>query len=157
MSKITIYDADAYMRRDHNMACHTFGQVAVFQGPLGVVVAEREAVHDVLASVDDDFTFSLTKIPPAGSIYLLPTHQADIPVSYLMEKAPRKAVDFYDFFSRRNYNPRCENNFRSLCKDLQEIGFEIPKESLLSKLQQAEAKAVTVPAHGRVPRETERG
>jgi len=140
MDKIKIYDVDAFVREKANMACHTFGQVAIFEGPKGVVVAEKEAVHDKLQTLDDTFQFSLTKIPRKGSIYLVPSAYADIKVRDIMENAPSKEMGFYDFFSRRNYNPRCQNNFRYMCSHLREIGFEIPKEPLSAKVMQAESR-----------------
>lgn len=156
MSKIKIYDADAFIRKEANMACHTFGQVAVFQGPKGVIVAEEEAVHDMFQSIEDAFSFHLTKIPSPGKRMLIPTHSADIPVKEIMNHAPSKEVDFYDFFSRRNYNPRTQNNFRYLCGHLREIGYEIPKEPLSQKVQAASAKAAAGKANTRLAPAQER-
>ena len=145
MSKIKIYDADAYIRDKVAMTCHSFGQVAIFEGPRGVVVAEQEAVLDRFKSVEDPFSFMITKIPEPGKMYLKPTHCADIPVKTIMDEAPSKEMEFYDFFSRRNYNLRCENNFRYLCDNLKDIGVEIPKEPLSMKVQQAAGR--TASAH----------
>lgn len=141
MSKIKVYDADALIRREADMSCHTFKKIAVFQGPHGVVVAEQEAVHDKLNTVDDSFRFSLTKIPSPGKMYVVPTAYAEIPVSFILKNAPCEEMEFYDFFSRRNYNPRCESNFRHLCAQLREIGIDIPKEPLSQKLKNADLKA----------------
>lgn len=142
MSKIKIYDADAYIRDSVAMTCHSFGQVAIFEGPRGVVVAERDAVLDRFQSVEDPFSFMLTKIPEPGKMYIMPTHRADIPVKDIMDKAPSQEMEFYDFFSRRNYNLRCENNFRFLCDNLRDIGIEIPKEPLSMKVQQAAGRVM---------------
>ena len=138
MSAIKIYDADRYFREEGEMTCHTFGKIAIFEGSRGVVVAEKEAVHDVLDSLDDEFRFHLTNIPPSGSIYLLPTAYADIPIRDIYENAPSEEMDFYDFFSRRNYNSRCVSNFNYLCKHLWDIGYEIPKEPLNAKIKNVE-------------------
>ncbi len=140
MSTIKIYDADTFFRKEGEMACHKFGKIAIFEGTNGVVVAEEEAVHDVLNTLDDEFRFHLTKIPSPGSIYLLPTAYADVPIREVYENAPTEEMDFYDFFSRRNYNSRCISNFSYLCKHLRDIGYEIPKEPLNEKVKAAEER-----------------
>lgn len=141
MGNIKIYDADAFIRNELEMCCHRFEKVAILEGSHGVVIAEHEAVHDVLNTLEDTFRFDLTKIPPPGTLYVMPSAYIDVPVSMIKENAPQEEMDFYDFFSRRNYNPRCESNFRHLCKHLQDIGYEIPKESLKAKVQSANAVA----------------
>jgi len=155
MSKIKIYNTDEFIRNEFNMACHTFGEVAIFEGKNGVVVAEKEAVHDMFDSLNESFNFDLTKIPAPGKMYILPTHSADIPISMIKEKAPNKEIEFYDFFSKRNYNPRCQNNFKFLCENLREIEYEIPKEPLFSKIMNATEKANSQIKHNRPAPERE--
>ena len=142
MGNIRIYDADTFMRQELEMCCFRFEKVAILEGPHGVVIAEHEGVHDVLHSLADSFRFDLTKIPPPGTLYVMPSAYTDVPVSEIKDHAPSEEMDFYDFFSRRNYNPRCEANFRYLCKHLREIGFEIPKESLKAQVQNAGTKVI---------------
>jgi len=141
MSKIKVYDVDGWIRKEADMTCHTFKKVAIFQGGNGVVVAESEAVHDLLHSEKDSFRFHLTPIPEPGKIFLVSTAYVDVPVSVIRENAACEEMDFYEFFSRRNYNPRCESNFRYLCNQLKDIGYEIPREPLADKLRNADGRA----------------
>ena len=157
MSKIKIYDADAFIRKEAEMACHTFQKVAILEGPHGIVVAEKEAVHDVLNDRDDTFRFDLTKIPSPGHMYLIPSAYVDIPIREILDRAPSVEMEFYDFFSRRNYNPRCENNFRYLCGELRDIGYPIPKEPLTDKLKSAQTRVASAQTHSHTVPAAERG
>lgn len=123
VKKIKVYDMDALFK-EADMLPFRYNKVAIFEGPKGVIVAEHEAVHMMENLVTDSIVLPATKIPEPGRIPLFPTHEATLQISELMT-APYTEMTIEEFFDRRSYNPRCQDNYASLMGHLREIGFDL--------------------------------
>lgn len=123
VKKIKVYDMDALFK-EADMVPFRFNKLAIFEGKRGVIVAEHEAVHMVENLVTDSVILHANKTPEPGHIPLFPTHQATLQITELME-APYTEMTIEEFFDRRNYNPRCQDNYATLMGHLREIGFDL--------------------------------
>lgn len=132
MEKIKVYDVDAFMKEDINMSAFHYAKAAIFKGPNGVIFAEHEAIHQVENLITDSIMLDLTPISQPGKRYIMPTHQAAVPLKEIEEKAPCKEMTMEEFFDRKDYNWRCRQNFSTLLASMREIGLE-PKEYLMEK------------------------
>ena len=141
--KIKIYDLDAMLHRDYQMEAFNYKQVAIFEGKNGIVVAEHEAVHQILESMDDIFEFGANQFPEPGHAWIIANFLASYSADELM-KAPCKEMSMLEFFDRRTYNPRCMDNWKALLSSLQNIGFDLDgylpeKKSLDQQMAKADA------------------
>ena len=155
---IKIYDLDALLFQECGLKAFRYQKVAVFEGPRGVVVAEEEAVHKRVNVLSDTVTISANLPAAPGTIPILPTHEVTLSVQEIKD-APFQEMSMSAFFHRRNYNPRCQDNWRTLLSSLCDIGFDLSgylpdRKPLVQTITQAEAKktpAQSVPREARLP------
>ena len=124
LKKIKVYDLNAFFLEELNLEAFHYGKAAVFEGTRGVIVAEHEAVHLWEKNLTDKVEIKATDIPEGNHTYGMPNHVVTLSIEEIMQ-APFEEMTMSDFFDRRGYNPRCEQNFSLLMDHLGEIGFEI--------------------------------
>ena len=148
--KLKIYDIDALLRQECDKQAFRYHKVAVFEGSHGVVVAEEEAVHQKEAGLQSTIEIPANNIARAGHTWLMPSYLVNIAVSDV-KSASFTEMTMEEFFRRRNYNPRCQANWRILLSSLDSIGFDyreyLPVKPHLDKtIQSAEGKKEVTPA-----------
>lgn len=151
MKKIKIYDLAALFEKEgvlfegEKLEPYCFKKIAVFEGNRGVIVAEHEAVQLLENTIKD--TVMIPANPPSspGMIWAIAKYEVEVPIEELMQ-APYEEKTMEEFFDRRSYNPRCQQNFAALLKNLDEIEFDLrgyfPEKhaSLKSQICSASAK-----------------
>lgn len=137
MKTLKVYDVDEFFRKEAKMSAFHYGSAAIIKGPNGVILAEHEAVHQVENLITDSVVIPLAAIPSKGGMAIMATHEATVRLCDIEEKAPYQEMTMEEFFDKRNYNPRCQTNFRILLESMREIGLD-PKEYLQ---EQAKAKS----------------
>lgn len=126
MNKIKVYDVNAFIEKEYpQYNAFRYEKAAIFEGSRGFVFAEEEAVHQKENLITDSIVIPLCKKPTPGHIAFMAS--ADLTVSFdeIINEAPYQEMDIEDFFKRRNYNPRCQENFATLMKSLRDIGFDL--------------------------------
>ena len=150
-----IYDIDALLRQECDKQAFRYHKVAVFEGRHGVVVAEEEAVHQKEAGLQSTIEIPANDIARPGRTWLMPSYLVTITISDIKE-APFTEMTMEEFFRRRNYNPRCQTNWRVLMSSLDSIGFDYReylsvKPDLDKTIQSAEDKKEVAPADDKEP------
>lgn len=143
---IKIYDLDALLHQECGLEAFRYQKVAVLEGPRGIVVAEEEAVHKRVNVLSDTVQIDANKPAAPGTLWLLPSYQVTISVQEIKE-APFQEMTMSAFFRRRDYNPRCQSNWRTLLSSLSAIGFDLSgylpdKKPLDQTITQAEKKKI---------------
>jgi len=144
------------------MEAFRYQQVAIFEGKTGVVVAEHECVHKRVNQLSDTIEIPANKLPDPGHIWIIANYLCTISVDEIL-RAPYQEMLFTDFFSRRDYNPRCQDNYQTLLRSLQAIEFDLTgylpvKQSLSNQIQAAAQHTERPPAAlSAVTRDNERG
>ena len=157
---IRIYDLDALFRKELDLEAFRYRQVAVFEGKTGVVVAEEEAVHKRVNVASDTIQVPANKPTPAGHLTIMPMAYVTLSVEEIKE-APQKEMLMSEFFSRRNYNPRCQTNWSILLSTLREIGFDYSelfpdRAPLQATINRAESLRLPSKTRGNIPPVPER-
>lgn len=127
---VKVYDIDALVDKEINADSeekyqpHTLHKAAIITKKDGTgCVVDYEAVGSSFDSIDDDITVSLSPKTEdengKRSIYAMPTAQVKVKVSDLL-KAPSQEMKVKDFFTKHNYNDRCEQNFNYVIPYLNE-------------------------------------
>ena len=124
LKKIKVYDLNAYFQKELEVESFRYEKVAIFEGPNGVVVAEREAVHMRENALSDTIELPVNPIHEPGKMWLVPTMVLRTTIEELLD-APYKEMTMDEFFARRNYNSRCQSNYRILMNNLRDIGFDL--------------------------------
>jgi len=145
LKSIKVYDLDAFVQKEQEMEAFRYNQVAVFEGKKGIVVAESEAVHQLAKNLSDTVDIPVNKLPEPGKIWLIANYLCTISIDEII-KAPCQERLFTEFFNRRDYNPRCQSNFRTLLHSLCSIDFDLSDyylqtEPLSQKLHAASTRA----------------
>lgn len=153
--KLRIYDLDAFLRQECNKQAFRYHKVAIFEGKYGVVVAEEEAVHQKEAGLQSTIEIPANDIARPGHTWIMPSHLVTLEISDVKE-APYTEMTMEEFFHRRNYNPRCQTNWRVLLSSLDSIGFDfhdyLPSKLDLDKtIQSAEGKREVMPTDDKEP------
>lgn len=124
LKKIKVYDLNTYFQKELEVESFRYEKVAIFEGPKGVVVAEHEAVHMLENALSDTIVLPVNPISEPGRIWLVPTMELRTKIEELQD-APFTEMTMDEFFDRRNYNPRCQSNYRTLMNHLRDIGFDL--------------------------------
>lgn len=126
MNKIKVYDIDAFIESNYpGYAAFRYKEAAVFEGERGVVFAEEEAVHQRENVLTDSVIVPLCKRPSEGHIAIRATAEMTVSLNEIVSEAPYKVMSMEAFFKRRNYNPRCQDNYAVLMNNLRGIGFDL--------------------------------
>ncbi len=144
--KIRVYDLDALLHKECGLEAFRYQKVAVFEGTNGVVVAEEEAVHKRVNVLSDTVQIEANKPAAPGTVWIMPSYLVTIPVKEIMD-APFEEMTMSAFFRRRDYNPRCQDNWRTLLSSLSGIGFDVSgylsdRKPLNQTIRQAEEKKI---------------
>lgn len=126
MMKIKVYNIDEFVKSHYpGYAAFRYEKAAIFEGKNGVVFAEHEAVHKKENLLTDSVVIPLCKRPSAGHIAILATAELTVSLDEIVAGAPFEEMTIEKFFDRRDYNPRCQNNYATLMKSLRDIGFDL--------------------------------
>lgn len=124
MNNLKIYDVNAFLNKNCQKEAFRYERVAIFVGPSGVVVAEYEAVHMLENVVSDTVRIPCNDPPSDGKIWITPQYTANVKIEDILAEAPCTEMSMSDFFSKREYNIRCEKNWSTLLASLRDIGFD---------------------------------
>lgn len=157
---LKVYDLDALFRKELNLEAFRYRKVAVFEGTYGVVVAEEEAVHKRVNVPTDTIRIDANRPSPPGTMAIMPTVYVTLSVNEIKD-APFTDMTMSEFFSRRDYNPRCSTNWRTLLSSLTDIGFDLTgylpeKLPLKETIQRAESLRMPPHVHDQAPPVPER-
>ncbi len=127
MKKIKVYDIDAFVRNEVGPQYQAlfYDKAAIFEGDRGVVFAESEAVHQRKLVLTDSVEVPCCLRPEKGRLAVFATHTLRVSFDELIEKAPHEEMGIEEFFTKRNYNPRCIENYETLMSSLRNIGFDL--------------------------------
>ena len=126
MKKIKVYDIDALIGELYpDYKAFRYEKATIFEGPQGIVFAEQEAVHVRENLITDSVKIPLCQRPPEGYISLAPTADLTITLDEIVAGAPHEEMTIEEFFVRRDYNPRCQQNYATLMSSLRSIGFDL--------------------------------
>ena len=126
MKKIKIYDIDAFLKSNNpEYKPFRYEKAAIFEGQYGFVFAEEEAVHQRVTKISDEVRIPLCKRPSPGHISIMSCGELIVSLDEIVAGAPCDEKTLEEFFHRRNYNPRCQNNYATLMASLRNIGFDL--------------------------------
>lgn len=123
---IDVYDIDAWVaaETDGQFESHDYrGGAAILIRPDGSgCILDYEAVGYEFKSVNDIAKIGIHEIKKPdenGTFYIsmIATHRLEAPYSEIMDNAPVTQMTVNDFFTKRNYNSRCQRNFAEICDD----------------------------------------
>lgn len=127
MEKILVYDIDAFIKNETKQKYEAFRyeKAAIFLGSRGVVFAEHEAVHFRENCMTDSVVLPICPVAEEGHMYIMPTHELTVSLDEIVAKAPHEEMAFEEFFDRKDYNPRCQDNYATMMGSLRKIGFDV--------------------------------
>lgn len=146
MNKIKVYDIDGFVGSNFpEYKAFRYEKAAIFVGESGLVFAEHEAVHQKKNLLTDSVVIPLYKRPSPGHIAIIATAELKVSLDEIVASAPYEEKTIEEFFDRRSYNPRCEQNYATLMKSLRDIGFDLHgcfdiKSSVEEQIKSAEGK-----------------
>lgn len=123
---IDVYDLDAWIasETDGQFESHDYhGGAAILIRPDGSgCMLDFEAVGYEFRSIDDTTEIGIHKISKPDengnfSISIIATHMIKCTYREIMDNAPVTQMTVDEFFSKRNYNSRCQSNFAEICRD----------------------------------------
>lgn len=122
---IDVYDIDAFVsaETDGQFESHDFsGGAAILIRPDGSgCILDFEAVGWEFKNVDEETEIGIHKMPEQHEGYrtisIIATHYLTCTYKEIMDNAPVKQMTVNEFFSKRNYNSRCQSNFAEICRD----------------------------------------
>lgn len=147
MKKIKVYDIDAFVAQEHpEYEPFRYKKAAIFEGSHGVVFAEEEAVHQKENALADSVVVPLAKRTDEKHIALIASAEMTVSLDEIVKKAPYEEMSMEEFFTRRNYNWRCQDNYATLMDSLRDIGFDLDgyfdKPSIVEQINEAKEKNV---------------
>ena len=122
--KLKIYDLNALLKDECNLEPMRYQKVAVFEGKTGILVAEEEAVYQAVCQLSDSICIGANKPARPGKAWVLPAFEVTLPIA-IVKTAPYTEMTMESFFTRRDYNPRCQENWKTLLSALSDIGFDL--------------------------------
>lgn len=141
MVKIKVYDVNEFVKKNYpEYEAFRYEKAAIFEGANGVVFAEREAVHKRENLLTDSVQIPLCKKASEGHIAIMASAELTVSLAELVAGAPCEEMNMEDFFTRRNYNPRCQENYAILLNSLRSIGLD-PRSFLDNSHEQVSVDA----------------
>ena len=155
LNKIKVYDVDALLHEQYNMEAFRYHKVAVFEGANGVVVAEEEGVHQMVSSLFTEDVEIPANEPAAPGKMWITAEYLMLMTAKEIQTAPYSEVTMPEFFKRRNYNGRTQDNWKTLRSSLDKIGFDLtgylPEERpLFQKIQASEKQSTKLKITGQM-------
>lgn len=82
----------------------------------GYILADYEAVRDIVDSPEGKIDIDVSKKPEEGShsFPIFPAGSIKVSLQNIMDEAPSKTMKAKDFFTKYNYNDRCSRNFSGM-------------------------------------------
>lgn len=122
---IDVYDIDAFVsaETDGQFESHDFmgGAAILLRSDGSGCILDFEAVGWEFQSVDEETEIGIHKMPEKHDGYttisIIATHSITCTYREIMDNAPVKQMTVDEFFSKRNYNSRCQSNFAEICRD----------------------------------------
>ena len=114
--KINVYDIAKFVEDDTDGKYVPFDYdgsgAAILIKPDGTgCIVDFEAIGESFNSVNDTVVLRLNDVPDDGKFYIMPQYETEVSIKEILDKAPKKTMTVDDFFTKRNYNPRCIRNF----------------------------------------------
>lgn len=130
MNKFKVYDMDAFIGKYYpDYEAFRYKKAAIFEGKHGVVFAEEEAVHQREQKLTDSVVVPLchkTKKKDGHiTMAIMASGKMTVSLDEIVAKAPYEEMTMDEFFVRRDYNLRCQDNYDILMDTLRDIGFDL--------------------------------
>lgn len=123
-STINVYDLATYIQSQKIgdgskiYTTHTGDKRALLQDVNGnYILADYEAVRELANSDSDLVKIEVSEKPEEGTFAIMPAGSINLAISDI-KQAPVEQMKAKDFFTKYNYNARCENNFEGLIRNL---------------------------------------
>ena len=124
---INVYDLDAFIsaETDGEFESHDFGSgaaIIVKSDGEGCMV-DYEAVGTAFNAITDTVKIGIHKMPEQHEGYttisMIATHYVKCTYKEIIDGAPVKQMTVAEFFTKKNYNSRCQDNFRGILEYLE--------------------------------------
>ena len=117
--KVNIYDIAKFVEDDTDGKYVPFdydgGAAILIKSVDGTgCIVDFEAIGESFNSVNDTITLRLNDVPDEGKFYIMPQYEAKVSIKEILDKAPKKTMTVDEFFTKRNYNSRCIQNFNDI-------------------------------------------
>ena len=130
MKTVKVYDINSRIKAEFDGKYEGYGaadrELAIIEGPKGIVVSDYEAVHWLFGSVEENIALDLyeVKIDASGRkmIPMLPSKRAEATIAYIKEKCEAKEVDLGQWV--RRFGARLESNYDTLLKSIKKVGLD---------------------------------
>ena len=122
---IDVYDIDAFVaaETDGEFESHDFsgGAAILVRNDGSGCMVDYEAVGWEFNDLGDTMKLGVHKMPEHHEGYttisIIATHYIKCTYREVIDNAPVKQMTVDEFFTKRNYNSRCAQNFREICND----------------------------------------
>lgn len=120
---INVYDIDAFVSdaTDGQYESHDFrgGAAILLKSDGSGCILDFEAVGYEFNSIDEDLEIGIHKIPTTDkegyiTVSVIATHYITCTYREIIDEAPVKQMTVDEFFTKRNYNSRCQRNFAEI-------------------------------------------
>jgi len=116
--KIDVYDIAKFVENDTDGKYALFnyddGAAILFKPDGSGCIVDYEAIGESFDSMSDTVILELTDVPEKGKMFIAPQYQANVSIREIIDKSPHKTMTVDEFFTKRNYNSRCINNFNGI-------------------------------------------
>lgn len=116
--KVDVYDIAKFVEQDTDGKYALFnyddGAAILFKPDGSGCIVDYEAIGEAFDSMSDTIVLEFTDVPEKGKIFIAPQYQANVSIKEIMDKSPHKTMTVDEFFTKRNYNSRCINNFNGI-------------------------------------------
>lgn len=117
--KVNVYDIVKFVKDDTDGKFVPFdydssGAAILIKSDGTGCIVNYEAVGKSFNSVNDTIALRLNDVPDKGKFYIMPQYEAEVSIKEILDKAPKKTMTVDEFFTKRNYNSRCIQNFNRI-------------------------------------------
>ena len=122
---IDVYDVNAFVsaETEGQFESHDFstGAAILIRKDGSGCMLDFEAVGYEFNDIGDTIKLGIHKMPEKHEGYttisVIATHYIECTYKEIMDGAPVKQMTVDEFFTKRNYNSRCQSNFAEICRD----------------------------------------
>jgi hypothetical protein len=116
--EVDVYDIAKFVEEDTDGKYALFnyddGAAILFKPDGSGCIVDYEAIGESFDSMSDTVILELTDVPEKGKMFIAPQYQANVSIREIIDKSPHKTMTVDEFFTKRNYNSRCINNFNGI-------------------------------------------
>lgn len=124
---INVYDVDAFVsaETDGEFESHDFsgGAAIIVRADGEGCMLDYEAVGTAFNAITDTVKIGIHKIPEQHEGYrtisIIATHYIKCTYKEIIDEAPVKQMTVGEFFTKKNYNSRCQDNFANIVEYLE--------------------------------------